>query len=184
MTAQTVENRVDKQRGVDWTAQVIIRQMVASDLPGLEWDGEFTHFRRVYMDAFQRAVNGSAVLWVADLPGKGIIGQVFVQLVCDRSELADGQRRAYLYSFRIRPQYRRAGLGSRILATVEEYLLRHGFQSVTLNVAKVNVDAQRLYFRKGYRIVAHEPGIWSYPDERGAWHQVEEPAWRMEKKLK
>jgi len=103
--------------------------------------------------------------------------------VCDRSELADGSRRAYLYSFRIRPQFRRAGLGTKIMEMVEEFLRHRGFQSVTLNVAKTNVDAQRLYLRRGYHFVAHEPGIWSYPDEKGAWHQVEEPAWRMEKRL-
>ena len=37
--------------------------------------------------------------------------------------------------------------------------------------------------RRGYYVVAPEPGIWSYPDEKGVWHRVEEPAWRMEKKI-
>jgi len=27
---------------------IIIRPMSADDLPGLEWDGEYTHFRNVY----------------------------------------------------------------------------------------------------------------------------------------
>jgi ribosomal protein S18 acetylase RimI-like enzyme len=184
MTVQPVENRSEYPVSTDWIGRVVIRQMAATDLAGLEWGGEFTHFRRVYADAYQRSVSGSAVLWVAELPGEGIIGQVFLQLVCDRSELADGRRRAYLYSFRIRPKFRRAGLGTRIMVMVEEFLRRRGFQSVTLNVAKTNVDAQRLYFRRGYRIVAHEPGIWSYPDENGVWRQVEEPAWRLEKRLK
>jgi len=184
MTVQPASNRTEFPFSPDWMSRVVIRQMVATDLAGLEWDGEYSHFRRVYADAYQRSVSGSAVLWVADLPGEGIIGQVFLQLECDRSELADGRRRAYLYSFRIRPQFRRAGLGTKIMEMVEEFLRHRGFQSVTLNVAKTNVDAQRLYLRRGYHIVAHEPGIWSYPDEKGAWHQVEEPAWRMEKRLK
>jgi ribosomal protein S18 acetylase RimI-like enzyme len=183
MTAQTMENRATPIPAADWVSRVIIRPAVAADLPGLEWDGEYTHFRRLYADAFQRALNGTACVWVAELSGRGIIGQAFVQYVCDRPELADGRRRAYLYSFRIQPQYRRAGLGTRILQVIEDDLVQRGYQSVTLNVAKTNVDAQRLYFRRGYRTVAHEPGVWSYPDQNGAWHRVEEPAWRMEKKL-
>jgi len=154
-----------------------------ADLPAMEWDGEYAHFRKLYAEAYQRAINGSALLWVAELPGPGIIGQVFIQLICDRPELADGFLRAYLYSFRIQSAYRRSGLGTRILKQVESELSRRGYKYVTLNVAKVNLDAQRLYLRMKYRIVAHEPGIWNYPDQNGEWHRVEEPAWRMEKKL-
>jgi ribosomal protein S18 acetylase RimI-like enzyme len=183
MTSQTVENRTSKVRAADWVKRVTIRPATAMDLPGMEWDGEFAHFRRLYADAYQREVNGTALLWVAELNGKGIIGQAFVQYVCDRPELADGWTRAYLYSFRIMEQYQRAGLGSRIMQVIENDLIQRNYRSVTLNVAKTNVDAQRLYFRLGYRIVAHEPGVWSYPDQYGAWHRVEEPAWRMEKKL-
>jgi ribosomal protein S18 acetylase RimI-like enzyme len=183
MNSQTVENRTSQVRATDWVKKVTIRPATAMDLPGMEWDGEFAHFRRLYADAYQREVNGTALLWVAELNGKGIIGQAFVQYVCDRPELADGWTRAYLYSFRIMEQYQRAGLGSRIMQVIENDLIQRNYRSVTLNVAKTNVDAQRLYFRLGYRIVAHEPGVWSYPDQYGAWHRVEEPAWRMEKKL-
>ena len=75
------------------------------------------------------------------------------------------------------------GLGTRIMQVVEEDLRQRGFEYVTLNVAKTNVDAQRLYYRHGYIVVAPESGIWNYPDQYGVWHRVEEPAWCMEKKL-
>jgi ribosomal protein S18 acetylase RimI-like enzyme len=175
----TTPSKID----LSWLRTVVIRNLVSADLPGLEWDGEFTHFRRVYAEAYQRAQRGLSVLWVADLPTKGIIGQVFIQLICDRLELADGQQRAYLYSFRIRPAYRSSGLGTRILQVVENDLRLRDFEVITLNVAKDNIRAQNLYQKCGYRIVAHEPGIWSFVDDCGAWHQVEEPAWRMEKIL-
>lgn len=162
---------------------VRIRPLLESDLPALEWDGEYAHFRRLYAEAFQRMQKKLAAHWVADLPGAGIIGQVFIQLSCDRPELADGRNRAYLYSFRIRPAYRSQGLGTLILNTVENDLRRRRFRSITLNVAKDNYAAARLYQRVGYVIVAHEPGIWSYADDDGIWHHMEEPAWRMEKRL-
>ncbi|HZW02367.1 MAG TPA: GNAT family N-acetyltransferase, partial [Anaerolineaceae bacterium] len=111
------------------------------------------------------------------------IGQVFIQLICDRPELADGHRRAYLYSFRIRETYQNQGLGTRMLRHLEDDLHRRGFRAVTLNVAKDNPRALRLYEREGFTIVAHEPGEWSYPDHNGVWQRVVEPAWRMEKAL-
>jgi ribosomal protein S18 acetylase RimI-like enzyme len=165
----------------DWLTQVDIRIVTASDLPGLEWDGEFQHFRRVYADAYQRARLGLSVLWAADLKGTGIIGQAFIQLASDRHDLADGKQRAYLYSFRIRSQYRNYGLGSHMLDVLHRDLQLRGFKIVTLNVAKDNPDAIRLYIRHGYKIVAHEPGVWSYQDHNSKWQTIEEPAWRMEK---
>jgi ribosomal protein S18 acetylase RimI-like enzyme len=168
----------------NWIPFVDIRQIRKADLPALEWNGEYSHFRQIYADAYNRSLHGLAVLWVADLPGAGIIGQVFIQLSCDRPELADGHLRAYLYSFRVMPAYRSGGLGSRIMDVVEKDLGKRGFRYVTLNVAKDNPRAQQLYERVGYHVVAHEPGIWSYMDPEGVWHQVEEPAWRMEKRIR
>ena len=162
---------------------VEIRPLTEADLPALEWDGEFTHFRRVYANAYERMKKGLTLLWVAALPGAGLIGQTFVQLSCDRPELADGCTRAYIYSFRVRWPYRRAGLGTRMMEVVENDLRRRGVFRITLNVSKENRRARVLYQRLGYKVIAHEPGRWSYPDHEGNWQHVSEPAWRMEKKL-
>lgn len=166
-----------------WVDQVIIRHLREDDLPALEWDGEYKHFRRVYRDAYQRMQRGQLILWVAELAPMNLIGQVFIQFYCDRPELADGIHRAYLYSFRVRKSYQNCGLGTRIMEMVEDDLRQRGFEYVTLNVARDNPRAQQLYIRRGYYVVAPEPGIWSYPDDQGNWHRVEEPAWRMEKIL-
>jgi ribosomal protein S18 acetylase RimI-like enzyme len=162
---------------------VVIRPARKSDLPALEWDGEFRHFRSVYANAYERMVNGTCMIWIAELPMTGLIGQVFLQLVSDRPELSDGWQRAYLYSFRIKPQYRNNGLGTSMVEVVESFLRVRQFSRVTLNVAKDNLSAIRLYKRLNYQIVAEEPGIWSYPDDEGKWHTIVEPSWRMEKLL-
>lgn len=166
-----------------WVDAVIVRLVEETDLPAMEWDGQYSHFRRVYAEAYHRQQRGLSLLWVAELPGTGLVGQVFIQITCDRPELADGEERAYLYSFRVRDGYRDHGLGSRIMDIVENDLRMRGFSYVTLNVARDNPRAQQLYVRRGYRVIAPEPGVWSYPDEKGVWHRVEEPAWRMEKEL-
>ncbi len=164
-----------------WIDNIVIRKMDRTDLPALEWDGEYTRFREVYLMEFERSQIGSSILWVADLPDTGVIGQLFVQLNAERLELANGHSRAYMYAFRIRPQYRDAGLGTLMMQIMESDLARRGFNWVTLNVGKTNYSARRLYSRLGYRVIAHESGRWSFRDNKGILQNVEEPAWRMEK---
>jgi ribosomal protein S18 acetylase RimI-like enzyme len=166
-----------------WIKQVQIRQLEQTDLPALEWDGEFSHFRRLFGEIFQSMRNRRAVMWGADLYGIGLIGQVFVQLDSARPEMADGFYRAYFYGFRIKPAYRGEGLGALMLKIAENDLLQRKFSLATLNVGQDNHDALRFYERHGYRVVTEDPGRWSYVDELGLRHEVHEPAWRMEKRL-
>lgn len=174
---------VEQVLPVKFLSFVKFRHVTQADLPVLEWDGEYSHFRRMYMDAYHRAQLGEAILWVVDHPQVGLIGQLFVHLQSQRHELADGVNRAYIYGFRIRPSYRSQGLGTRLLEVAEQDLAQRGFTWAVLNVGRDNLDARRLYERLGYRVVAGDPGRWSYLDEHGIRHDVAEPAWRMEKRL-
>jgi ribosomal protein S18 acetylase RimI-like enzyme len=164
-------------------AEIIIRSLGVGDLKDLEWEGEYKHFRLIYQNTFRRCLDGKALSWVAVHPSWGLIGQVFVQLECDRPELADGKERAYMFSFRVKPEFRNLGLGTQMLEVLEAEIARRGFRIITLNVACDNSGALRLYGRMGYKVVASDPGRWSYPDEKGCWHEVEEPSWRMEKEI-
>ena len=160
-----------------------IREVERDDLPALEWEGEFKHFRNLYRDAYQGVLRGETVMWLAELPGFSVIGQVFVSLNSSRQELADGEERAYVYGFRVRTQFRKQGIGTRLMQKVEADLAARGFRCVTLNVARDNDGARRLYTRLGYQVTAPEPGDWHYTDENGVRHNVHEPAWRMEKNI-
>jgi ribosomal protein S18 acetylase RimI-like enzyme len=164
-----------------WISQVKIRHLAQTDLPALEWEGEYSRYRRLYTDIHQSALRGRSVLWVADLLGTGLIGQLFVQLNSSRPELANGNDRAYIYGFRIKPDYRSSGLGTQMLLVAEADLIRRKYRSVTLNVGRDNPRARSLYERLGYHVVAPEAGEWSYHDEQGQLHEVHEPSWRMEK---
>jgi len=166
-----------------WFEDLNIRLIRKNDLAALEWDGEFAHFRRLFSEAYQSAVLGRAVLWLAEIIEVDLIGQLFVQLNSGRPELADGGYRAYIYGFRIKPTYRGVGVGSRLLDAAESDLVQRGYKRVTLNVGRDNPDARRLYERRGYIVVAAEPGRWSYLDQHGRRREVNEPSWRMEKVL-
>jgi len=170
-------------RTEDWLQNVCLRHLREEDLPALEWDGLYTHFRRVYAEAYQASLTGQVIIWVADLPEVGIIGQAFVQLNSPRSELADGLQRAYLYGFRIKPAFRNAGLGTRMINTILEDLQHRGYSWLTLNVAIDNERARRLYERLGFVVVGFDPGVWSYIDHEGQRRYVREPAWRMQKRI-
>jgi ribosomal protein S18 acetylase RimI-like enzyme len=160
----------------EWLSQVQIRLGCEEDLPALEWQGEYIHFRKLYRQVYQNTCDGKACIWVAEFGQAGIIGQVFVQFSSIRKELADGETRAYIYGFRVQPAYRGSGVGTQLLKCVE-----HDW--VTLNVARQNLAAQRFYRRNGYQIVAAEAGRWSYLDHLGKRREVDEPAWRMHKSL-
>lgn len=167
-----------------WSTEVRIRHLAQSDLQSLEWEGEYTHFRRLYAESYLRVQAGRALVWVADLSPTGVIGQLFVQLYSERHELADGVNRAYLHSFRVRPPYRGMGVGTRMMRVAEAALARREFLQITLNVSRDNMDAQRLYSRFGYRVEASEPGHWMYLDDKGRMRSVKDPSWRMVKDLR
>jgi ribosomal protein S18 acetylase RimI-like enzyme len=163
--------------------QVFIRQANKDDLPDLEWEGEYTHFRRLYADTFSMVQQARAIIWIAEQNGCGLIGQCFVSLKGNRPELADGLIRAYIYGFRIKSQFRNLGIGTRMMHIVEDDLKQRGFRQVTLNVGQENHDARRFYDRLGYIIAGSDPGHWSYIDDMGKRRDVHEPAWRMIKEL-
>jgi ribosomal protein S18 acetylase RimI-like enzyme len=162
---------------------VCIRQAEKRDLIDLEWDGEYTHFRRLYSDTFSLVQQGSAIIWIAELNGTGLIGQCFVSLKRNQRELADGVQKAYIYGFRVKPTYRNKGIGTEIMSTIERDLRTRKFQQVTLNVGQENHKARRFYERLGYVVVGSDPGYWSYIDDKGKRIDMHEPAWRMVKTL-
>jgi ribosomal protein S18 acetylase RimI-like enzyme len=162
-----------------------IRQVTRTDLPKLEWEGEYWKFRDMFADLYRSSLSGRTLLWVVAHQGGGgeLIGQAFVMLKSGERDAADGESRAYVFSFRVKDQWRNQGIGTYLMNFVEEDLHRRGFKYVTLNVAKENLAAQRLYQRLGYQVVGSRPGIWSFRDPNGNLHRVHEPSWRMIKSL-
>lgn len=160
-----------------------VRLALRSDLPKLEWAGELVHFRNIFADAFKNSEEGTGLIWIVELAASGLIGQAIISLFSKRRDLSDGANRAYLYGFRVRPEFRSRGVGTLLLQTIEADLIDRGYRILTLNVARDNTAAQKLYERLGYRIVSPEAGEWSYLDHEGRRQDVHEPAWRMEKLL-
>jgi ribosomal protein S18 acetylase RimI-like enzyme len=164
-------------------SKIKIRKANWNDLAALEWGGELSHFRRIFSQVYRHMVSGDALIWIVDLDGVGLIGQVFIQLLSHRPELADGSSKAYLYGFRVKPEYRNQGIGTHLLHYIEDDLVQRGFRTISLNVSQENSGARRLYESSGYRVTGPDPGEWSYLDEYGQVRNVREPAWRMQKNI-
>ena len=164
-------------------SDLIIRRVTRDDLPGLEWEGEYWKFREMFADLFYNTTIGRTLMWVVVAPWGELIGQAFVMLKSSERDAADGKSRAYVFSFRVKSAWQNQGIGTHLMRFVEDDLCQRGFKCVTLNVAKENQDALRLYQRLGYQVTGSRPGIWSYRDPNGVVHRVKEPAWRMMKCL-
>jgi len=163
--------------------RILIRPIEKADLPGLEWDGEYAHFRNLYQQHYESSLGGNILIWVAVNTDGEIIGQVFLLLLSKQRELADGVFQAYLFSFRIKPAYRDQGLGGFMLDMIEDFLRERGFRFLRLNVARANPLARHMYEKHGYRMIGPDPGVWRYQDQNGEWQTCREPAWKMIKKL-
>lgn len=163
-------------------APIAIRHVTAEDLPALEWDGEYRHFRRVFRANFEDAQRGQRLMLVATMESL-IVGQIFVQLKSAAQAQTDGGKRGYLYALRVKAEWRNRGIGTQLIAAAEAELRRRGFQWAVIAVAQANDGARWLYERLGYRIYSADPGIWHYPDAEGRQQRVEEPSWLMEKGL-
>jgi len=172
----------NQQKADDWIKDVTIRLAGRADLDALEWEGEYTKFRNIYLEVFQRSRKGLAQMWVADLQGFGLIGQTFVQFYPKKRFDPQGEKQAYIHAFRIRERYRGAGLGTMLMKKVEGVLIEKGIDEIALNVAKDNRDALRLYKNLGYQLVGETSGRWWYHDHMNKLQEVVEPSWRLLKK--
>ena len=165
-------------------ASLICRHAKPDDLPALEWGGEYSHFRRIFHEAYQQSLRGKGLIWLTELPDFGLLAQAFIQLQSQQTDFADGSTIAYLYGFRVKPRFRNNGIGTHLMQVIEADLARRGYHKLTLNVGRENRGAYRLYRRLGYRVIGADPGRWSYLDHNGIKQTVNEPAWRMEKALR
>ena len=163
---------------------IMVRKMRAADLPLLEWEGAFTHYRVLYQLAYDRMLKGYAICWLADFPEQSVVGQVFVLLFArGNRKIADGRSRARIHSFRVRPEHQNGGIGTRLMEHAEADLKARGFSSVSLMVAKDNPGGLRFYERIGYEKVGEDEGYWNYVDHLGKQQDVVEPSWIMRKSI-
>lgn len=159
-----------------------IRFATAADLPALEWEGQYSHYRHLFKRAIEEAEHGRRILLLAVVEEQ-LIGQIFVQLTTRATFSTKGVASGYLYAFRVKFPYRNSGVGSQLLYEAESNLVARGVLRAVISVAKRNGAALRLYERAEYAVFTEDPGDWSYIDHEGILREVHEPAFVLEKWL-
>lgn len=159
-----------------------IREATEADLSGLEWEGAYRQYRHLYQNSMKEAKKGRRILLVSEAEHK-LIGQIFILLHTIPADPLKLSATGYLYSFRVRSEYRNLGIGTSLMRSAEKNLRRLAFRRVLIGVAKENRDARRLYERLGYKILADDPGEWSFIDDENSERFVNEPTYIMEKIL-
>lgn len=161
---------------------VTFRQAEKSDLPKLEWGGEYRHFRTLFARTFEEQKRGTRYMLIADV-NRFPVGQVFMQMSNPSDLLVAPSKRAYLYSLRVMEAFQGMGIGSALVQHCETMLREYRYAAMSIAAAKENPRARRLYERLGFKVFAEDPGRWHYVDHEGKTKHVSEPCWLMEKLL-
>ncbi len=132
-------------------ANITVREMELRDIPRVR-EIDLASFSLPWPERsfrFEITENPASRLWVAErqLPdGQRVVaGMIVMWLVLDE---------AHIGTFAIHPDYRRQGVGQKLLA--ESLLQAHelGVRQCYLEVRRSNVAAQQLYHRFGFEVVS------------------------------
>lgn len=92
----------------------------------------------------------------------------------------DAPDQLHLFELDVSPSLQRRGIGTALIAAVEDEATRRGMRRVWLDVGVENVDARRLYERLDYRAEGDLVTLrYSAPNSDGSWRDVEEVCYRM-----
>jgi [ribosomal protein S18]-alanine N-acetyltransferase len=89
---------------------------------------------------FELTDNPASRCWVAELDGR-VVGVIVVWLIVDEAHVA---------TIATHPDFRRQGVGKRLLAHALRSLMNEGAQSSFLEVRASNIAAQEMYRKFGY----------------------------------
>lgn len=130
-------------------SQLVIRKAEKSDLKRL-YEIEVKCFRE---DAFpypfiERFVKDPEFITLAAILENKIVGFIVASIETFKSE-----RVGHIYSINVEPEYRRRGIGSRLLESMEENLRKRGAKACYLEARKDNIAAINLYLKHKYSVV-------------------------------
>ena len=123
---------------------VTIRKMTVEDVPAVvELDQK--SFSLPWPERsfrFELTDNPASRCWVAELDGK-VVGMIVVWLIVNEAHVA---------TVATHPDYRRQGIGKRLLSHALLNLMREGARSSFLEVRESNLAAQEMYRKFGYEV--------------------------------
>ena len=112
-------------------------QVHAIDLVSFSLPWPASAFRYELLD------NPHSTLWVAETtsPDHWVVGLVVVWMILDEAHIAN---------IAVHPDFRRMGIGARLMAVALKEAIQKGLHMATLEVRAQNISAQSLYRRFGF----------------------------------
>lgn len=101
----------------------------------------------------EAAVRAGEEFWVAHNDEGATVGWLWIK----HAQEGLLPSAAFLYQILVKPEFRRHGYGTAMLAAVEQVLAAAGWSELRLNVWDSNETARRLYERAGYELVERFP---------------------------
>lgn len=130
---------------------VVIRDYDVKDFRDIvEIDAEAFGNRNPVYDTYVYVTFGSDLI-VADTGGK-VVGYI---------ALMDLGKDAKIISFAVKKEFRRKGIGTKLLKTAIERCKQRGKERILLEVRVSNTVAQRLYKKNGFKIVDVIPNYYN-----------------------
>jgi [ribosomal protein S18]-alanine N-acetyltransferase len=134
-----------------------IRKMTVEDVPAVV-DLDHKSFSLPWPERsfrFELTDNPASRCWVAELDGK-VVAMIVVWLIVDEAHVA---------TLATDPEYRRQGIGKRLLAYALERLIQDGARSSFLEVRESNLAAQEMYRKFGYEVTGRRRRYYRDNDE-------------------
>ena len=94
--------------------------------------------------------------WVVRMPGptgaEQVVAYIFFRLIADE---------VHIFRIAVAPEWRRRGIGARLVAECLASAIRRGARLAVLEVRPSSTEALALYRKFGFRVVATRPGYYS-----------------------
>ena len=134
-----------------------IRKMTLEDMPSVI-DLDHKSFSLPWPERsfrFELTANPASRCWVAEFDGK-IVGMIVVWLIIDEAHVA---------TLATHPDFRRRGIGRKLLAHALRLMMDEGARSSFLEVRESNFGAQEMYRKFGYEASGRRPRYYRDNDE-------------------
>lgn len=123
-----------------WNLHVLGLQHVGAYLGSGPWDNDLLHIEQAYLS------NG----------GEFLIGTIDERIVAMGAFRKTSDERAEIKRMRVHPDFQRRGYGQIMLDELEQRAKMAGYTILHLDTSVVQVAAQKLYLKNGYRETGRE----------------------------
>lgn len=117
-----------------WELHILALQEAGAYLGSGPWDDDLHHISEVYLNK-----------------GVFLVGEVDEQIVAMGAFRKISEERAEIKRMRVHPAYQRRGYGQMILQELETRALAMGYAVLFLDTSTVQIAAQNLYRKNGFR---------------------------------